>query len=147
MPDCEDTNSLFCSKAINPDCTLPKTQELCPKYCNLCNKNGKLLIKLYFFISIPDIIHHRIFTNTYILICLPAVETLTCGASPAPQPALTQVRITNGTLSHIKNWPWIAALFKSTHIKPKGTRLKEPYCGGTLISKRYILTAGHCAIG
>ena len=48
LSDCENTNSLFCSKAINPDCTLPKTQELCPKYCNLCNKNGKLLIKLDF---------------------------------------------------------------------------------------------------
>ena len=146
MSDCEDTNSLFCSKAINPDCTLPKTQELYPKYCNLCNKNGKLLTKFYFsfvwwynILILPPSVDIQYF--------LPSVEALTCGASPAPQPALTQVRITNGTLSHIKNWPWVAALFKSTNINPKGTRLKEPYCGGTLISKRYILTAGHCAIG
>ena len=145
MSDCEDTNSLFCSKAINPNCTLPKTQELCPKYCNHCNKKGKLSIKRYY--RVMGDFYRLVYLRLIKIAFLAAVEALTCGASPAPQPALTQVRITNGTLTHIKNWPWVAALFKSTNMNPKGTRLKEPYCGGTLISKRYILTAGHCAIG
>ena len=37
---CEDKDLLLCSKEINPDCSLPRTQESCPKFCNICDSQG-----------------------------------------------------------------------------------------------------------
>lgn len=49
-------------------------------------------------------------------------------------------RITNGELAHRGQFPYQVGLLM--HL-PKGTA----WCGGSLISNRYVLTAGHCAHG
>ena len=46
--------------------------------------------------------------------------------------------IVGGTNSTPGAWPWMARLLYKT---PDGT---ESYCGGTLISRRHVVTAGHC---
>ena len=72
---------------------------------------------------------------------------MTCGISAAPPPTLTHVRITNGSISRIRNWPWVAALVEATTTEIQEPVVRKPYCGGAVISNKYILTAGHCAIG
>ena len=72
---------------------------------------------------------------------------ISCGLSPAPPPSLTHVRITNGSIAQINYWPWVAALTKTSNAIIAKPEFKVPYCGGAVISSRYIITAGHCGVG
>ncbi|XP_045618724.1 coagulation factor X isoform X1 [Procambarus clarkii] len=45
-------------------------------------------------------------------------------------------RIVGGKPADPKDWPWMAALLKSS--------TNTQYCGGTLVTDRHILTAAHC---
>ncbi|XP_050574714.1 venom protease-like isoform X1 [Bombus affinis] len=55
---------------------------------------------------------------------------------------VTHNRIVGGKPAKLGAWPWMAALGYINCNEPDG----EPYwaCGGTLISARHVLTAGHC---
>lgn len=80
------------------------------------------------------------------------IRLLKCGISSAPPPTLTHVRITNGSKSEKHDWPWAVALVKTKKDNSavrfqRETNLNAPYCSGAVISKRYILTAGHCVSG
>jgi len=55
----------------------------------------------------------------------------TCGASHREE------RIVGGSIAEVNSYPWLAAL-QYRH---------KFYCGGALISNRYILTAAHCVHG
>ncbi|CAL8117614.1 unnamed protein product [Orchesella dallaii] len=53
------------------------------------------------------------------------------------------LRIVNGTVVRINDYPWTVALIRKRWIgRPKGA-----YCGGTLINSRYVVTASHCVDG
>ena len=40
-------------------------------------------------------------------------KQVACGVSSASPPSLSHVRIVNGTISKINDWPWAAALLES----------------------------------
>ncbi len=50
------------------------------------------------------------------------------------------LRIIGGTCAQPGMWPWQVALYLNTTEGPK------PFCGGSLISDRFVLTAAHCLV-
>ncbi|XP_035704979.1 uncharacterized protein LOC110847008 isoform X2 [Folsomia candida] len=64
-------------------------------------------------------------------------QDLQCGTAPKSFTQTSRYRVTRivgGSNSNPGNWPWQAALYKSGSYQ----------CGATLISSRWLLSAGHC---
>jgi len=59
-----------------------------------------------------------------------------CGRSNSPAN-----RVVNGRPAVLGAWPWMAALGYRTPTKPL-----DWLCGGSLISKKHVLTAAHCLV-
>ncbi|KAA0203570.1 hypothetical protein HAZT_HAZT007334 [Hyalella azteca] len=71
-----------------------------------------------------------------LLLCCPAESLLPsdCGLTAQPD------RIVGGEDAYVGGWPWIAMLYGS----PTPSSDKLFFCGGSLITSRYVLTAAHC---
>ncbi|CAG7717287.1 unnamed protein product [Allacma fusca] len=52
-------------------------------------------------------------------------------------------KIVGGELAYIREYPWTVALVRYSSFGGS----KRPFCGGTLINNRYVLTASHCVDG
>ena len=76
-------------------------------------------------------------TTTNIYVSLQRVNNL-CGVAGAPG---FYSRILNGDFSHYRAWPWLASIYVQKPLNQNHFELK---CGGSLINKRWVVSAAHC---
>jgi len=62
-----------------------------------------------------------------------------CGERREVAACLDRVRIVGGDQAGCNEWPWQVRLSKM-----EDGRDADPYCGGTLVNSRHIVTAAHC---
>jgi len=65
-------------------------------------------------------------------------ESCFCG-TPLPN------KIVGGELALIKEYPWTVGILRKGFLGFGGS--SKPFCGGTLVNDRYIVTASHCVDG
>ncbi|XP_053690917.1 CLIP domain-containing serine protease B15-like [Sabethes cyaneus] len=70
---------------------------------------------------------------------LPSLGEYTCGK---PSSALSNLLSINGQLVNKGQFPWIVPLFDRTY-----PRSPKYFCGSTIISRKYLITAAHCVYG
>uniref|UniRef100_A0A2K6GMV5 Plasminogen n=1 Tax=Propithecus coquereli TaxID=379532 RepID=A0A2K6GMV5_PROCO len=66
--------------------------------------------------------------------CAPSPTSFNCG-KPQVEPKKCPGRVVGGCVAHPHSWPWQISL---------RTRYGQHFCGGTLISPEWVLTAAHC---
>lgn len=75
---------------------------------------------------------------------VPASSARSCGRQHVST-GLT--RVVGGLPARNGEWPWIAALGYKTHPRSSFGGKPQFKCGGTLISERHVVSAGHCVYG
>lgn len=60
-----------------------------------------------------------------------------------PKEVLDTGLVINGTRAHRGQWPWLAAIFKRPRKRAE-VRKGDFFCGGSLVTKRHVITAAHC---
>jgi hypothetical protein len=63
-----------------------------------------------------------------------SVDDLNCGVSSIMTDMASNLRIIGGRESTKGRWPWMVSILNRYH---------EPFCGGTIISPQFIITAGN----
>ncbi|CAF3340029.1 unnamed protein product [Rotaria sp. Silwood1] len=72
-------------------------------------------------------------TTTTTTFQTPVVASNTCGRQPITP---SNLRIVGGVEAIPNSWPWLVSL-----------RVRDHFCGGTLIDTQHVLTAAHCLTG
>src|SRR5215470_3086749 len=67
--------------------------------------------------------------------------------APAAANADVQPKIVGGSAASIAQYPWQAAVVYSPSRYPGYDAHQRQFCGGSLITTRIVITAGHCAVG
>ncbi|XP_033123490.1 complement factor B-like [Anneissia japonica] len=69
-----------------------------------------------------------------------------CGVAGHTEPPQTRARISGGSDAIEGAWPWQVALWerKEDNFDPRGYSAGGFFCGGSIISSNWILTAAHC---
>lgn len=65
-----------------------------------------------------------------------------CGHQASPVVSTGNERIVGGVVAKTGEWPWQVFLNKT--ITYDGVEVINADCGGAIVSKNYVLTAGHC---
>lgn len=63
----------------------------------------------------------------------PIIDEESCGFSSFPNDVSRLLRIIGGREASKGRWPWIVAILNRNH---------DPFCGGTLVSPQFVITAG-----
>ncbi len=76
-------------------------------------------------------------TLTALAMLVPATALAQSGGSVEPH-------VVGGTTASVSTYPWQAAVVYSTAQSPGKNAHQRQFCGGSLLTSRIVLTAGHC---
>lgn len=75
---------------------------------------------------------------------LAAAALLVPASALAQHGGSVQPKIVGGSAASVSTYPWQAAVVYSTAQKPGKNAHQRQFCGGSLLTSRIVITAGHC---
>lgn len=75
---------------------------------------------------------------------LAAAALLAPASAPAQSGGSVQPKIVGGSTSSVSAYPWQAAVVYSSAQLPGRNAHQRQFCGGSLLTSRIVITAGHC---
>jgi secreted trypsin-like serine protease len=78
------------------------------------------------------------------LVALAALALLAPATAFTQSGGSAQPHIVGGSTASVSNYPWQAAVVDSTAQSPGQNAHEREFCGGSLLTSRIVVTAGHC---